>query len=91
MSGRRLWILATAFGLAGCCGPEQRASLLPGNPPCNRCGQNVPPPGSRLTPYPTDPAAGTTIILPPASPTRLPPFTPAFSVTSVNEPSRSFR
>ncbi len=86
MSGRRIWILTAAFGLAGCCGTEQRASLFPRNPPCNSCGQNVPPPGSRLTPYPTDPAGSSAIILPPSTPTQLPPFTPPPGVSDMGGP-----
>jgi hypothetical protein len=78
MSGR-LWALATACCLAGCCGTGYRPTLFSGKP-CDRCGQNnVPPPGARIAPYPGDPAAVPAPYVPPSQPpppTQLPPYTP---------------
>jgi protein tyrosine phosphatase (PTP) superfamily phosphohydrolase (DUF442 family) len=55
MSGRRFWSAAVVLGLAGCGGTEYRANLFNRNPPCDRCGQNFPPPEQRLSPFPAEP------------------------------------
>ena len=86
MSGR-LWALATLGCLAGCCGTGSRSEFFSGKPPCDRCGpNNVPPPGVRIAPYPTDPPRAplppapylppTPTPIPAASPTQLPPYSP---------------
>ena len=79
MSGRRLWVLATAFGLAGCSGPEHRANLFPASPSCNSCNQPNFPPDQHLSPYPSAPAIGPpagTYMPPATGATQLPPYTP---------------
>ena len=82
MSGRRMWLLATVFCLPGCCGTEHRAGLF-GRKPCDcGAGPSALPPGTRIAPYPTEPAGGPADrppFMPPAAsttPTQLPPYTP---------------